>query len=63
LEILDCTLRDGANTLGKGFNIDQTKVIIDGLVENGITAIEMGNPKGLGATTSTEDYRAPNSDR
>ena len=63
MEILDVTLRDGANTLGKGFSLEHTKIIMDGLVKNGINAIEMGNPKGLGATSSTQNFKAPHSDR
>lgn len=47
--ILDCTLRDGANVVGKGFDAELTKMMIGGLIDCGITTIEMGNCLGLGA--------------
>lgn len=47
--IMDCTLRDGANVLGKGFDAQLTKMMIEGLIGAGITTIEMGNCLGLGA--------------
>lgn len=47
--IMDCTLRDGANIVGAGFPADLTKMILEGLTENNIPVIEMGNTKGLGA--------------
>lgn len=47
--IMDCTLRDGANVLGKGFDAQLTKMMIEGLIGAGITIIEMGNCLGLGA--------------
>lgn len=53
--IMDCTLRDGANVVGKGFDARLTKMMIEGLIDAGITTIEMGNCLGLGA------YEADNS--
>lgn len=50
--IMDCTLRDGANVLGKGFDAQLTKMMIEGLIGAGITTIEMGNCLGLGAYAS-----------
>lgn len=61
MKIMDCTIRDGGNVLGNGFPAGLTAMILRGLTENGITVIELGNPKGLGA----EDlgFPAPISDR
>ena len=47
--VMDCTLRDGANVVGKGFDARLTKMMIEGLIDCGITTIEMGNCLGLGA--------------
>ena len=47
--VMDCTLRDGANVVGKGFDARLTKMMIEGMIEAGITTIEMGNCLGLGA--------------
>jgi 4-hydroxy-2-oxovalerate aldolase len=55
MELLDCTLRDGANVVGKGFSAELTKTIIEGLLESNIKVIEMGNCLGVGA------YEANNS--
>lgn len=49
LVILDCTLRDGANIVGKGFSAELTKIMIEGLIKSNIKVIEMGNALGLGA--------------
>lgn len=49
MKIMDCTLRDGANVLGNGFPEDLTVMMLKGLTENGISVIEFGNAKGLGA--------------
>ena len=49
MKIMDCTLRDGANVVGKGFDAKLTKMMIEGLIRCGITTIEMGNCLGLGA--------------
>lgn len=53
--VMDCTLRDGANVVGKGFDARLTKLMIEGMIAAGITTIEMGNCLGLGA------YEANNS--
>jgi len=53
--VMDCTLRDGANVIGKGFDAKLTKSMIEGMINCGITTIEMGNCLGLGA------YEANNS--
>ena len=52
---MDCTLRDGANVIGKGFDARLTKMMIEGLIESNIKLIEFGNCLGLGA------YEANNS--
>lgn len=49
MHIFDCTLRDGANVVGCGFNAELTEMIIDNLVDCGITTIELGNAYGLGS--------------
>lgn len=49
MRIFDCTLRDGANVVGKGFDKKLTTMMIEGLIRAGITTIEMGNALGLGA--------------
>lgn len=61
MKIMDCTLRDGANVLGNGFPKDLTVMMLRGLVENGVTVIEYGNAKGLGAEEL--GFEAPVSDR
>lgn len=55
MQILDCTLRDAANVVGKGFSAELTKLILEGLIESNINVIEMGNCLGVGA------YEANNS--
>ncbi|MGD1832787.1 MAG: hypothetical protein ACPKOP_05515 [Sphaerochaetaceae bacterium] len=55
MRLLDCTLRDGANVIGKGFDAELTISMIKGLIDANITLIEMGNCLGLGA------YEANNS--
>ena len=47
--LMDCTLRDGANVLGKGFPADLTALMLRGMTENGIRLIEFGNAGGIGA--------------
>ncbi len=49
MRLFDCTLRDGANVVGKGFSAELTEMMIKGLISCGITTIEMGNCLGLGA--------------
>ena len=53
--LMDCTLRDGANVVGKGFDARLTKMMIEGLIKSNIKIIEMGNCLGIGA------YEANNS--
>lgn len=62
MKILDCTLRDGANVVGKGFNAKMTTMMIDGLINSGITTIEMGNALGLGAYDANQSI-APCTDQ
>ena len=49
MRLFDCTLRDGANVVGRGFNTELTRMMLEGLIRSGITTIEMGNALGLGA--------------
>lgn len=53
--LLDCTMRDGANVIGKGFDARLTKMMLEGLIRSNIKVIEMGNALGIGA------YEANNS--
>ncbi len=55
MKLLDCTLRDGGNVVGRGFNAELTKMIIEGLIKSNVTIIEMGNCTGIGS------YQANNS--
>lgn len=47
--LMDCTLRDGANVIGNGFDARLTTMMIEGLIRSNIKVIEMGNCLGLGA--------------
>lgn len=47
--LMDCTLRDGANIVGKGFDSEITDMILDGLTSCGVPVIEFGNAGGIGA--------------
>lgn len=49
IEIFDCTLRDGGNVAGKGFSPEITRLILTGLLDNGVSVIEYGNTSGIGA--------------
>ncbi|MDR1931395.1 MAG: 4-hydroxy-2-oxovalerate aldolase [Spirochaetales bacterium] len=49
MKLMDCTLRDGANVVGKGFSKELTVMMIEGLIKSGVTTIEMGNALGIGA--------------
>ena len=49
IKLMDCTLRDGANVVGKGFPADLTKLMLDGLVAANVPIIEFGNAGGIGA--------------
>ncbi|MGE4283151.1 MAG: 4-hydroxy-2-oxovalerate aldolase [Clostridia bacterium] len=55
MKIMDCTLRDGANVVGKGFSGELTTLMIEGLIKSNIRIIEIGNCLGVGA------YEANNS--
>lgn len=61
MEIMDCTLRDGANVVGKGFSGELTTLIIKGLIASNIKTIEFGHATGLG-TIVTQGAKAPLSD-
>lgn len=47
--LMDCTLRDGANVVGKGFPADITDMVLDGLTSSRVPIIEFGNAGGIGA--------------
>ena len=49
LKLMDCTLRDGANVVGKGFDAELTNMMLDGLTKSGVDYIEIGNAGGIGA--------------
>ena len=41
MKLLDCTLRDGGNVVGKGYNIEYTKMMIEGLIKANIKTLPM----------------------
>ncbi len=47
--LMDCTLRDGANVVGKGFSAEITDMVLEGLTSCGVPIIEIGNSGGIGA--------------
>lgn len=49
IRLMDCTLRDGANVVGKGFSAEVTDMILDGLTSCRVPFIELGNAGGIGA--------------
>lgn len=49
VKLMDCTLRDGANVVGKGFSAEITDMVLDGLTSCGVPIIEFGNAGGIGA--------------
>lgn len=59
MKLFDNTLRDGGNVVGHGFSIPMTCSIVGGLLDAGITDIEFGNCKGLGAYTKLNATNAP----
>lgn len=61
MRLFDCTLRDGANVVGNGFDALLTESIIKNLLSCGIEDIEFGNAKGLGAY-ELQNAKAPLSD-
>ena len=50
IKILDCTLRDGSYANNFQFTADDTRNIVQGLEEAGVTLIEVGHGVGLGAS-------------
>lgn len=58
-EILDCTLRDGSHAVGHTFTAEDTREIVIGLINGGISVIEIGKSSGLGShkgNVPDEDY-------
>ena len=49
VKLMDCTLRDGGNVVGKGFNAEITDIVLDGLTACHVPIIEFGNAGGIGA--------------
>ena len=49
VKLMDCTLRDGGNVVGDGFDAVVEDMILDGLTACGVPFIEFGNSKGIGA--------------
>lgn len=49
ITLMDCTLRDGANVVGKGFSAEITDIVLDGLTTCHVPIIEFGNAGGIGA--------------
>ena len=49
VKLMDCTLRDGANVVGKGFSAEITELVLDGLTACRVPVIELGNAGGIGA--------------
>lgn len=49
ITLMDCTLRDGANVVGKGFSAEITEIVLDGLTACHVPIIEFGNAGGIGA--------------
>lgn len=54
VRLMDCTLRDGANVVGKGFDAEITKIVLDILTESNVPIIEFGNAGGIGARKTHE---------
>ena len=61
LKLLDCTLRDGANVVGGGFDAATTSAVIGALVDARVSAIEYGHPSGIGGNEGSAK-KAPLSD-
>ncbi len=61
MEIMDCTLRDGANVVGAGFTGELTTLMIEGLIASNVKTIEFGHATGLGAADNG-GKKAPLSD-
>lgn len=47
--LMDCTLRDGANVVGHGFDKEITGLVLSLLTNCGVPIIEFGNAGGIGA--------------
>lgn len=62
MKLFDCTLRDGGNVVGRGFDAELTKMILEGLIRSNVTTIEMGNCTGIGSYESSNS-KAPCTDR
>ncbi len=62
MKIFDCTLRDGGNVFGKGFNRELTEMMLRGLIDSGIEEIEYGHCTGIGSTLPDKSNAAPLSD-
>lgn len=61
MRLLDCTLRDGANIAGLGFDKTYTNMMLEGMIRSGIDLIEFGNAHGMGmnepgSPLSDEEY-------
>lgn len=52
MNIMDCTLRDGANVVGAGFSGELTTLMTKGLIASGVKTIELGHATGLGSADS-----------
>lgn len=48
MKLMDCTLRDGGNAAGRGFNAEMTAMMIESLIRSNIKVIEMGSCTGIG---------------
>ena len=59
VRLFDNTLRDGGNVVGHGFPIALSQSIISALLNVGISDIECGNCKGLGAYAKLGATQAP----
>ena len=49
VKLMDCTLRDGGNVVGKGFNAYITDIVLDGLTACHVPTVDFGNAGGIGA--------------
>ncbi len=61
IKLLDCTLRDGANVVGGGFDAATTDAVLKALVDAGVNAVEYGHPSGIGGNEGSVK-KAPLSD-
>lgn len=62
MKIFDCTLRDGGNVVGKGFDKELTISMIEGLISTGIEDIEYGHCTGINSTLDDNSNAAPLTD-